>query len=312
MRGGERFFERREVREALLLLRGAARAGEPRGDLPSQVRGIVTTLGWRPEPPAAGGATRDRWESIAAIVQLAEDFTASGTAATLADFSAELERRAAAQHAPLADGVTLASLHAAKGLEWDAVFVVGLAEGLVPISYAETPEAVEEERRLLYVGVTRAREHVRLSWAAARSPGARAGRRPSRFLFGLRVQGAPQLGRPTGERAADRRASRRSCPAGVAAFPARATERKRSVLRVLSKPPMTRCCTSDGACGWIGKRAKLPAYCIHDATQIASGRDPPAASRGELASIGACEAGPLRLRCARMCSDGGLMRRVGR
>src|SRR5262249_35127973 len=140
VRGGERFFERREVREALLLLRGAARADEPHGDLSSQVRGIVANLGWRPEPPAAGGAPRDRWESIAAIVQLAEDFTASAPQAGLAEFSAELEQRAAAQHAPMADGVTLASLHAAKGLEWDAVFLVGLAEGLVPISYAETPE----------------------------------------------------------------------------------------------------------------------------------------------------------------------------
>ncbi|MDP9398518.1 MAG: HRDC domain-containing protein, partial [Actinomycetota bacterium] len=98
----------------------------------------------------------------------------------------ELAERAAAQHAPTVDGVTLASLHAAKGLEWDAVFLVGLVEGTLPITYAETPEAVEEERRLLYVGVTRAREHLALSWSLARTPGGRAGRRPSRFLDGLR------------------------------------------------------------------------------------------------------------------------------
>jgi len=98
----------------------------------------------------------------------------------------ELEERAAVQHAPVVDGVTLASLHSAKGLEWDAVYLVGLTEGLLPITYAETDEQVEEERRLLYVGVTRARETLNLSWALARAPGGRASRRPSRFLDTLR------------------------------------------------------------------------------------------------------------------------------
>ena len=74
-------------------------------------------------------------------------------------------------------GVTLASLHAAKGLEWDAVFLVGLADGTLPISHAlahgPDSEAVEEERRLLYVGITRARVHLALSWALSRTPGGR-------------------------------------------------------------------------------------------------------------------------------------------
>ncbi|GAA3219477.1 hypothetical protein GCM10020256_24520 [Streptomyces thermocoprophilus] len=83
-------------------------------------------------------------------------------------------------------GVTLASLHSAKGLEWDAVFLVGIAEGMMPITYARTDEQIEEERRLLYVGVTRARERLFLSWALSRSPGGRPSRRPSRFLDGLR------------------------------------------------------------------------------------------------------------------------------
>jgi DNA helicase-2/ATP-dependent DNA helicase PcrA len=104
----------------------------------------------------------------------------------LADVVAELEARAAAQHAPVADGVTLASLHAAKGLEWDAVFVVGVHEGTLPLNYAETPAQIEEERRLLYVGVTRAREHLAVSWSLARQPGGRGSRRPSRFLDGIR------------------------------------------------------------------------------------------------------------------------------
>ena len=66
------------------------------------------------------------------------------------------------------------------------MFLVGLSEGLMPISFADTPEAVDEERRLLYVGITRAREHLSLSWSTARTPGGRANRKPSRFLDGLR------------------------------------------------------------------------------------------------------------------------------
>lgn len=188
LRGAERFFERPEVREAGMLLRGAARASDPLedADLPAHVRAVLGTRGWSPEAPAGSGAVRDRWESLAALVRLAEDFARARADATLADFVTELDERAGAQHAPTVEGVTLASLHAAKGLEWDAVFLVGLTEGTMPITYAKTDEQVEEERRLLYVGVTRARFHLGLSWALSRSPGGRGGRRPSRFLDGLR------------------------------------------------------------------------------------------------------------------------------
>ncbi|MEV6011581.1 ATP-dependent DNA helicase UvrD2 [Streptomyces sp. NPDC051976] len=192
LRGAERFFERPEVREAGLLLRGAARAGgnsDPGledATVPEQVRAVLSSRGWASEAPAGSGAVRDRWESLAALVRLSEDFAAARQGATLSDFVAELDERASAQHAPTVEGVTLASLHAAKGLEWDAVFLVGLTEGTLPITYAKTDEQVEEERRLLYVGVTRARLHLSLSWALSRSPGGRGGRRPSRFLDGLR------------------------------------------------------------------------------------------------------------------------------
>lgn len=128
-------------------------------------------------------------------MNLAQDFAAAKTGATLADLVAELDERANAQHAPTVQGVTLASLHSAKGLEWDVVFLVGVAEGMMPITYAKTDEQVEEERRLLYVGVTRARRHLHVSWALTRTPGGRANRRPSRFLDGLRPGSTATVGR---------------------------------------------------------------------------------------------------------------------
>ncbi|MGI5445384.1 ATP-dependent DNA helicase UvrD2 [Streptomyces sp. CA-243310] len=192
LRGAERFFERAEVQKAILALRGAARSGgnDPLLDdvveLGSQVRAVLSSTGWTAEPPAGSGAVRDQWESVAALVRLAEDFARSRPGAGLSELTVELDERKAAQHAPTVQGVTLASLHAAKGLEWDAVFLVGLTDGMMPITYAKTDEQVEEERRLLYVGVTRARLHLTLSWALSRAPGGRASRRPSRFLNGLR------------------------------------------------------------------------------------------------------------------------------
>ena len=173
LRGGERFFDRPEVREARLLLRGAARSADA-DELSATVRAVLSGGGWSATPPDGAGAVRERWESLAALARLADDLAAARDGATLRDFVAELDERADAQHAPTVEGVTLASLHAAKGLEWDAVFVVGVTEGMLPITYAETPEQVEEERRLLYVGVTRARQQLSISWALARAPGGRA------------------------------------------------------------------------------------------------------------------------------------------
>jgi DNA helicase-2/ATP-dependent DNA helicase PcrA len=190
LRGGERFFDRPEIREARLLLRGAARAGEDVADgpLPELVRSVLISMNWRPDSPPSGGTARERWESLAALVTLADDLLAVHPEATLSTFTGELDQRAEAQHAPTVQGVTLASLHSAKGLEWDVVFLVGLTDGTLPIQHATTPEQVAEERRLLYVGITRAREQLSLSWALARSPGQRKGRRPSRFLDGLRPE----------------------------------------------------------------------------------------------------------------------------
>jgi DNA helicase II / ATP-dependent DNA helicase PcrA len=194
VRGAERFYDRPEVRQALVLLRGAARAagagtdatGLP-GELSAAVRHVLASAGLTPTPPATRGAVRERWESLAAIAGLADDLAAERPAATLAQFTAELAERAETGHAPVAAAVTLATMHAAKGLEWDAVLLPGLTEGIMPIVHARTAEAVEEERRLLYVAVTRARVHLALSWAPARTPGAEASRQRSRFLPALQA-----------------------------------------------------------------------------------------------------------------------------
>ncbi len=193
LRGGERFFQRREVRDALLQLRAAART-QGDEDVPQQVRDVLASLGYTAVAPQNSGAVREKWESLAALVGLADELNRvrGADTFTLQLFVAELEERAASQHAPTVQGVTLASLHSAKGLEWDAVFLVGLSEGLMPISFADTQEAVDEERRLLYVGITRARVHLAMSWSTSRSPGGRANRKPSRFLDALRPATAGQ------------------------------------------------------------------------------------------------------------------------
>ncbi len=217
VRGAERFFGRAEIRQAAGLLRAAAKSGSGSGSgsaaggpvaggpaaggpvgegadglagglaggLVAEVRHILAGLGLNSQAPPSRGAARDRWESLEALAQLAAEFLAAHPGATLAEFAAELTRRARIEHAPALRGVTLTSLHAAKGLEWDTVFLPGLTEGNLPIVYAQTDEAVEEERRLLYVGITRAREQLFLSWPLAWS-GTRPARKPSRFLDGLR------------------------------------------------------------------------------------------------------------------------------
>ncbi len=135
----------------------------------------------------------------------ARDLLAARPEAGLTEFVAELDRRAAEQHAPVAEGVTLATLHAAKGLEWDVVFLAGMQDGAMPIVHAEGPAAIEEERRLLYVGMTRARRELTVSWALARNPGGRSSRRPSRFLSGLRPEVGSDLAAAAGAKKSRRR-----------------------------------------------------------------------------------------------------------
>jgi DNA helicase-2/ATP-dependent DNA helicase PcrA len=185
LRGGPRFFDLPEVKQSLMMLKGATVANtvEP---LFKTVSDVLRSLGWTQDAPESRGAVRDRWESLNAIMGLAET-AAPGT--TLRQFSTDLHDRAVGQHEPTMAAVTLATLHSAKGLEWDTVYIIGVSEGLVPISYAKSLAAVDEERRLLYVGITRARQRLHLSWAEA-APQRSAPRQPSRFLEELRSRTA--------------------------------------------------------------------------------------------------------------------------
>jgi DNA helicase-2/ATP-dependent DNA helicase PcrA len=173
--GGTRFFSMPEVRQAILALRAAAVAPSEQGFLPG-VQRVLRELGLTEEPPAAGGAQRGGWEARRAILRLAEE---AGPDANLRSFSDALMARAKDQHEPTMRTVTLSTLHAAKGLEWAHVHLAGWAEGSLPISYATTFESIDEERRLAYVGVTRAARTLALSWSRSAGRGERS---PSRFL----------------------------------------------------------------------------------------------------------------------------------
>ncbi|MCP1387942.1 UvrD-helicase domain-containing protein [Corynebacterium sp. TA-R-1] len=197
VRGGEGFFHRGEVREAIGQLARAAQRSDLPGDPVAVARAAFAPLGLTATEPE-GAQARERWQGLNALVDLIEEIVRTREAETLADVLRSLRQRAESKQPPAVDGVTLASLHAAKGLEWDAVFLVGLVEKTLPISHAINAgeDEVEEERRLFYVGVTRAREHLHLSWSFARQEGGHKSRSRSRFLDGLvpelEVEQSPQ------------------------------------------------------------------------------------------------------------------------
>jgi DNA helicase-2/ATP-dependent DNA helicase PcrA len=314
MRGAERFFDRAEVREALVRLRGqvaASRASTGQGEhapgpaadaqrdagagpgarasgqsvlptgeaasgaasggpLVAETIAVLAAMGWEAAGPATGGASRERWESLAAVVALAAEVESAG-ATTLAELVAEFERRAQLSHAPTPDGVTVATLHAAKGLEWPCVFIVGAAEGSLPIVYADTEERIAEERRLFYVGLTRARDRLVVTWALTRNRSGRH-REPSRFLAEMRVRGAGvtagasaaglvRQGRSSGARERRRRGPSRCRVCGAALV----TAPERTLGRCSSCPGSADEALVDRLRAWRGSAARersVPAYVV--------------------------------------------------
>jgi DNA helicase-2/ATP-dependent DNA helicase PcrA len=169
---GAAFLGRPEVRAALDMLRQGA-TGVP----------VTSRLSDLAEA-AADEADEARRANIDTLARLASDYAAVDRSGGVDAFLAWLGTAVRGEEPEaMGDAVELATFHRAKGLEWPVVFVAGLEDGLVPIGHAATTAAVAEERRLLYVALTRATRELHCSWAEERTVGSRRSRRtPSPWL----------------------------------------------------------------------------------------------------------------------------------
>ena len=156
IRTNERFFDRPEIREFIRDVRQASVIPNPDIDWLEELRGIA-------QPYLKG----DAMDGIGALIHLARELDGDDRfqPKALRNFLQEIEDRAAQNNPPQMPVTTLATMHAAKGLEWERVFIVGLSEGLLP--YPNTPE--DEELRLFYVAITRAQAHLHLSYSGEAS-----------------------------------------------------------------------------------------------------------------------------------------------
>jgi DNA helicase-2/ATP-dependent DNA helicase PcrA len=207
---GKRFFERREVQAAVRALERVPE--DVTGDeLVAAARAAWgRQLGFDPDEEPDGREGRERHATLSTLLAIVSQLASADGGADRDTVAAALAERASSEASEDAGGVELLTLHRAKGLEWDAVFIPMLEEGSLPASQAKEDETqLAEERRLLYVGITRARRHLTLSWAKERlSANGKAGsRRPSRFLAALGVSDPAVASRP---------AARGRQPAGAA------------------------------------------------------------------------------------------------
>ena len=160
VRSNDRFFDRPEIREFIRDIRQASVLPNPDVNWVEELRGLAQ--------PYLSDAKSVAIDGVGALIHLARELDSDDKfqPKTLRNFLGEIEDRAQQNNPPQMPVTTLATLHAAKGLEWDRVFIVGVGEGYLPY-----PDAVEdEELRLFYVGITRARTHLHLSHAGAPSP----------------------------------------------------------------------------------------------------------------------------------------------
>jgi DNA helicase II / ATP-dependent DNA helicase PcrA len=164
------FFDRDEVRAVLVPFGRAARV-EPGRHGVELLLAQLTRAGFNPDrPPAGFGAVRARWESQQALLELIEALPGAEAMDAKA-MLAEVNELALSTHGPRHQGVTLSTLHKAKGLEWDLVYLVSMSDGAMPSVFADTEAELQEEERLLHVGITRARRQVQLSWASIGAKG---------------------------------------------------------------------------------------------------------------------------------------------
>ena len=166
VRNTERFFERREVRDFLKQVRQAS-------VIPAEGQGWIDELRSLAQPYLTGEAI----DGIAALLHLARELDDDDNFSpkTLRTYLREVEDRVQQNNPPTMPVVTLATLHAAKGLEWERVFLIGASEGILPLengSTGTTEAVISEERRLFYVGMTRAKVDLHISYRG----------QPSRFL----------------------------------------------------------------------------------------------------------------------------------
>ena len=167
---GGAFFDREEVKAVLVPFGQAARASPGRNGL-ELVGSFLSRAGFdRDHPPDGQGAARERWESQGALLELLEALPGSAEAGA-SSLLAEVNSMARRDQGPRNEAVTLATLHQAKGLEWDVVFLVAMTDGAMPSVYAKSEEDLAEEERLLHVGLTRARDYLYVTWATTNARG---------------------------------------------------------------------------------------------------------------------------------------------
>src|SRR3954447_18458916 len=190
---GLRFYDRQEVRAAVDSLRRRPMLEATGVRLTNEIKARwADAVGFEEGGAAEGDEARERQASLETLLAIVQGVVRADANADVATVIGELEARAAHEKAGSADGVNLLTFHRAKGLEWDAVFLPALEEGNLPIRQSQDDdEALAEERRLLYVGLTRARVHLALSWAErGETRGRESRRQPSRFLLDLRPRPA--------------------------------------------------------------------------------------------------------------------------
>lgn len=155
VRNTERFFERREVRDFLKQVRQAS-------VIPAEGQGWIDELRSLAQPYLTGEAI----DGIAALLHLARELDEDDnfTPKTLRTYLREVEDRVQQNNPPTMPVVTLATLHAAKGLEWERVFLIGASDGQLPLTNSSGEAVIEEERRLFYVGITRAKADLHISY----------------------------------------------------------------------------------------------------------------------------------------------------
>jgi DNA helicase-2/ATP-dependent DNA helicase PcrA len=275
VRGGVRFLDRPEVQLSLDALRASARAA-PTRPFADHLTDLIED---------AEAVSEERREHADALVRLGREYLAAeGGVGSVDGFLGFLQTALRDGGGETSgDAVELLTFHRAKGLEFDTVFVTGVERGLVPISYAKTTDALDEEQRLLYVALSRAERDLRVSWARQRTVGARvANRQPSMWISRIeralaRLEGREVEEPDPSESIADARARVRDAKGAKVA--------KRDVARDLSTADRS---LYDALVEWrrsVSKASGAPAYVVfHDATLAAVAAARPR-SRPELLSL---------------------------